>query len=170
MNDLNGGARLSKMNAMLKVLAGAALTAALSGCLMREGNPYNVGKYPHQWVLPGPETEERVFGPMHFEDVRDFVIEMERDGWRVMGYEAASLPEDVMVNTVELDSPTMAPRQDVRYRYTRDLPKRMDDRLDAPALKIVEETGEEVDSIPTYLDEDVRAHRQKYLVIMSRWN
>ncbi len=144
------------MPGMRKALAAAAALGVLSsGCLMRPGNPYNVGKYPHQWDLPGPEVEERAFGPMASEEVRDFVREMESEGWRVVGYEPASLPEDLMVSPRELDPP--APPKKTPWPF--DLPKTMDDRLEPPPKK----------TIPPYLDRDVRAHRQKYLVIMRRW-
>ena len=143
------------MNTMRVALAASALAAFLSGCLMREGNPYNVGEYPHQWDLPGPETEEKVFGPMWFEEVEDFVAEMESDGWEVIGFDKASLPEDVMVNTVELDQPSK-PKW-VPWTYA--LPKTMDERVEPPPRA----------SIPPYLDQDVRRHRQKYLVVMRRW-
>lgn len=143
------------MPGMRKALAAAAALGALSGCLMRPGNPYNVGTYPHQWNVPGPAYEERAFGPMASEEVRDFVRAMESEGWMVVGYEPASLPEDLMVSPLELDPP--APPKKASWPF--DLPKTMDDRLEPPPKK----------TIPPYLDRDVRAHRQKYLVLLRRW-
>ena len=72
-----------------------------------------------------------------------------------MSYEQASLPEEVMIDTTELDQPS--PRNKPAWRF--DIPKTMDDRTDAPKKA----------TVPPYLDEDVKAHRQKYLVIMRRW-
>lgn len=158
------------MGTMRAVLA-AGLLAVLSGCLMRPGNPYNVGKYPHQWDLPGPETEEKVFGPVPFDEVEDFVRERESEGWRLIGFEKASLPEEVMVDSIELDRPA----RPERVPWTYGIPKTMDRRVDPPAPKKVvprgevHPTGELSDSIPPYVGEGVREHRQKYLVIMRRW-
>lgn len=155
MKGLHGEGRPHRMMAMRVSLAAGLMAAFLSGCLMREGNPYNIGKYPHQWDLPGPETEEKVFGPMPFEDVEDFVAERESDGWEVIGFEKASLPEEIMVNTVELDQPS----KPKRVPWTPHLPKTMDERVDPPPRA----------SIPPYLEEGVKPHRQKYLVVMRRW-
>ena len=137
-------------------LAAAGLLALLSGCLMRAGNPYNIGEYPHQWDIPGPEKEEQVFGPIPLEDVEDFVAGMESDGWEVIGFELASASENVMVNTVELDIPS----KPKRVPWTYAIPKTMDDQVDPPPKK----------SIPPYMDEGVTPHRQKYLVVMRRWH
>lgn len=156
---------------MKALLGAAALLAGLSGCLMREGNYRNVEAMPHEWVLPGPETEVKVFGPMPFEEVKDFVREKESEGWGLVGYEPATLPEDVMVHTMELDQPSR-PRRAV---WTHDIPKTMDDRVDPPPAKVqaaegaVKATGPRVLSIPPYLGEGVKGHRQKYLVILRRW-
>lgn len=143
------------MPGMRRTLFALAAFVALSGCLMRPGNPYNVGKYPHQWDLPGSEYEERAFGPIASEEVKDFVREKESEGWMVVGYEPASLPEELMVSSLELDVPS--PPKKTPWPF--DLPKTMDDRLEPPPKK----------TIPPYLDRDVRAHRQKYLVILRRW-
>ena len=155
MKGLHGGSRPLRMRTMRVPLVAGAVAVFLSGCLMSEGNPYNIGEYPHQWDLPGPETEEKVFGPMPFEEVEDFVGEMVSDGWEVIGFEKSSLPEEIMVNTVELDQPS-TPK---RVRWTFDIPKTMDERVDPPPRG----------SIPPYMDEGVRRHRQKYLVVMRRW-
>lgn len=138
----------------MKILAAAGVLGLLAGCLMREGNYRNYGARPHEWDLAGPDFERKVFGPVPSEEVKEFVREKEADGWEVVGYEPASLPEDAMVNTSELDQPS-APKK----RWTHDLPKTMDARTDLPKKE----------TIPPYLDEDVRGHRQKYLVIMRRW-
>lgn len=136
-------------------LALALLAVPLAGCLCREPNYRNYGARPHEWDLP-EGSEEKVFGPLPFEEVKDFVREKESDGWEVIGYESASLPEEIMVNTVELDRPSKAKRGP----WTFDLPKTMDDGLDPPKKA----------SIPPYLDEGVKGHRQKYLVVMRRWH
>lgn len=163
---------------MKAIFAAAAAAGLLAGCLCREGNPYNVGAYPHQWSFPGPDYEYKVFGPIYFGEVKDFVREMEADGWEVWGYERASLPEDVMVNTVELDRPSKVKRP----QWTFDIPRTMDDGVDPPAPKIhvPEEdraraippyppTGERRESVPPYVEEGVPGHQQKYLVVMRRW-
>ena len=128
--------------------------AALAGCLCREGNPNNIGTWPHQWSLPRG-LEEKVFGPVPMEEVRDFVRQRESEGWEVIGYELASLPEDLMVDSTELDRPAPARRGE----WTFEIPKTMDDGLDPPKKG----------TIPPYLNPDVKGHRQKYLVIMRRW-
>lgn len=140
---------------MKALFAAAAGLVLLSGCLCREGNAYNVGAYPHQWSLEGPDYKHKVFGPMYFGEVKDFVREKESDGWYVWGYEEASLREDVMVNSVELDRPSPVKRSPWAF----DIPRSMDDGVDAPRKE----------SIPPYVDEGVQPHRQKYLVIMRRW-
>jgi hypothetical protein len=150
----------------VKRLALAALAIPLAGCLMREPNYRNYGARPHEWDLP-EGSEEKVFGPMPFDEVRDFVREKESDGWEVIGYEAASLPEDVMVNTVELDratdrdpsAPVIRSAKQKRGPWTFDIPKTMDDGVDPPKKA----------SIPPYLEEGVKGHRQKYIVVMRRW-
>ena len=169
MNGLNERGRLSKMGHMIKALSFAVLVVAISGCHLREGNPYNVRSFPHQWVLPGPGTDDKVFGPMAHEEIRDFVLEMADEGWRVMGVEPASLPEDIMISSIEMDAPTRLNPINNRYEYSRDLPKKVDGRLDAPPLKTDAATGEQVDSIPEYVTETIPNHRQKYIVIMTRW-
>jgi hypothetical protein len=139
----------------MKILAVAGALGLLAGCLMREGNYRNYGARPHEWDLKGPDYVRKVFGPVPSEEVKEFVREKEAQGWEVVGYEPASLPEDAMVNSSELDQPSPAKKP----RWSPDLPKTMDARTDPPKKE----------TIPPYLDEDVRNHRQKYLVIMRRW-
>ncbi len=146
-------------------IAALAAPALLAGCLMSGGNPYNVASYPHQWYLPGPDYEVYVWGPIPAEELVDFVREMESQGWEVFGCEPASLPEDAMVNKTELDRPSRSEHG----AWTFDIPKTMDDGLDPPAPKLREPDGVPVDSIPPYLDEGIRTHRQKYLVVLRRW-
>ena len=136
-------------------LAAAVGLALLSGCLCREPNYSNYGQRPHEWDLPGPDYEKKVFGPMPYDEVKEFVRGKEASGWEVVGYEPASLREDVMIDTTELDQPSKRNKPPWRF----DIPKTMDDRTDAPKKA----------TVPPYLDEDVKAHRQKYLVIMRRW-
>lgn len=136
-------------------LAAALACLSLTGCLMREPNYSNYGRRPHEWDLPGPDYERKVFGPMPYDEVKEFVRGKESSGWEIVGYERASLPEDVMVDTTELDRPS--PRNKPPWRF--DIPKTMDDRTDAPKRA----------TVPPYLDEDVKGHRPKYLVIMRRW-
>jgi hypothetical protein len=150
----------------VKNLRGMAMVPVLlAGCLCREGNPYNVGAYPHEWTYPGDEYEVKVFGPFQVEELGDFVREMGSDGWEVCGFEAASLPEGVMVDKTELDRPS----RKARRPWTFDIPKTMDDGIDPPAPKQREGDGQLVESIPPYMDEGVKAHRQKYLLVMRRW-
>jgi hypothetical protein len=92
---------------------------------------------------------------MPYEEVKEFVRAKESSGWEVVGYEQASLPEEVMIDTTELDQPSRSTKPAWRF----DIPKTMDDRMDAPKKA----------TVPPYLDEGVKAHRQKYLVIMRRW-
>jgi len=150
------------MKMRVALVASAVTTMGLlSGCLCRESNAYNVESFPHQWSIPGPDWEHQVFGPMVSEEVKDFVREREREGWEVIGYEPASAPEDVMVNQVELDR--LAPVQKTKPKrgpWTFDIPKTMDDGVDPPKKE----------SIPPYLVEGVKPHRQKYIVVMRRWN
>lgn len=137
------------------LLVAAVGCAFLSGCLCREPNYSNYAKRPHEWDLPGPDYEKKVFGPMPYDEVKEFVRAKESSGWEIVGFERASLPEDVMIDTTELDRPSRANKPAWRF----DIPKTMDDRTDAPAKA----------TVPPYLQEDVRAHRPKYLVIMRRW-
>ncbi len=150
---------------MGRLILAAAAPALLAGCLMREGNPGNVGVYPHEWSFPGPDYEIKVVGPVPFEELKDFVRERESEGWEVFGCEPSSLSEDVMVDTTELDRPSKAKRGP----WTFDIPKTMDDGLDPPAPKLREADGTPVESIPPYLDEGVKTHRQKYLIVLRRW-
>lgn len=144
------------------LLAGLAL-ALLGGCLMREPNYRNYGQRPHEWNLPGPEDERKVFGPMPFDEVKDFVQARQGEGWEIIGYEPASIPEEVMVDTTELDRPVdrkgAAARDAAKKNWTFDIPKTYDDGVEAPKKA----------TVPPYLDEGVRPYRQKYLVIMRRW-
>lgn len=135
----------------LAAVVGVALLAGCNG----EPNYRNYGKRPHEWSLPGPDYEKKVFGPIPFDDVKEFVREKEASGWEIVGFEPASLPEDVMIDTTELDRPS--PRNKPPWRF--DIPKTMDDRTDDPKKA----------TVPPYLGEDVKAHRQKYIVIMRRW-
>lgn len=141
------------------------LTVLLAGCLMREGDPRRAGSSPCLWEFPGEDYEVRVFGPIPIEEMRDFVRERESEGWQVCGCEPVSLPEDVMVDGTELDRPS-PPR---RRMWTFDIPKPMDDGLDPPAPKLRESDGSPVDSIPPYLEEAVRRHRQQVLIVLGRW-
>ena len=141
-----------RVRALLVASVGCAL---LSGCLCREPNYSNYAKRPHEWDLAGPDYEKKVFGPMPYDEVKEFVRAKESSGWEIVGFERASLPEDVMIDTTELDRPSRANKPAWRF----DIPKTMDDRTDAPAKA----------TVPPYLQEDVRAHRPKYLVIMRRW-
>jgi hypothetical protein len=158
------------------ILAAGGVAAILSGCItMREGNPWAVGSYPHQWEFPGPEFERKVFGPLQFDEVREFVRERESEGWEMIGYEPASLPEDVMVNAVELDRP--APAKRPTGSWTFDIPKTMDDGYDPPRdrFETRRSRSDGFDaparaSIPPYVGSDVKGHRQKYLIIMRRWS
>ena len=136
-------------------LAAATTCALLSGCFMWEPNYSNYGKRPHEWSLAGPDYEKKVYGPMPYDEVKDFVREKEASGWEIVGYERASLPEDVMIDTTELEQPSRTNKPAWRF----DIPKTMDARTDAPKKA----------TVPPYLDEDVKAHQQKYLVIMRRW-
>ncbi len=167
------------MNGMRAVLLAAVALPGLGGCFMWEPHYRNVGAAPHDWVLPGPETEEKVFGPIPVDELKDFVREKESEGWEVIGCELASLPEDVMVDTTELDRPSRPGRAAIRQEYTLpdgrkskveawrlsqdarlfDIPKTMDDRVDPP----------QKGSIPPYLSVGVQPHRQKYLIIFRRW-
>lgn len=141
------------MSAM-RVLCAAAALAVLAGCF-REPNYRNYGARPHEWNLAGPDFEREVFGPMPTEEVKEFVREKEGQGWEVVGYEPASLPEEAMVHPLELDVPSPAKRP----RWPYDVSKTMDARVDPPKKA----------TIPPYMDEAVRVHRQKYLVVMRRW-
>ena len=139
----------------MRTLLAAALLLGGIGCrTMREPNYHNYGQYPHEWVVMGPEYDVKVFGPMPSEDTKEFVRGMEADGWELIRYELASLPEDVMVNTTELDQPA---RRKVAWRF--DIPKSPDSSMDLPKKE----------TIPPYLKDDVPAHRQKYLVVMRIW-
>lgn len=138
------------------ILAAAAICTLLSGCLCREPNYSNYGERPHEWSIPGPDYEKKVFGPIPYDEVKEFVREKESSGWEIVGFEKASLPEDVMVDTTELDRPSRSNKPAWRF----DIPKTMDDRMDPPKKD---------KTIPPYVSEDVKAHQQKYLVIMRRW-
>lgn len=153
MKGLHGPRRPHRMNTMRRL--SVILTAALlGGCYARESNYSNYGARPHEWNLPGPDYERKVFGPMPMEEVNAFVRDMEGSGWEMIGFEPASLPEDLMVHGTELDVPAPSKR-----RWTPHLPKTMDDRMEAPKKA----------SIPPYLEEGVKAHRQKFIVILRRW-
>jgi hypothetical protein len=147
-----------------------AVIALQAGCLMREPNYRNYGARPHEWDLPGPGDERKVFGPMPFEDAKEFIRDREREGWQMIGFELASIPETEMIDTTELDRPSKPKRE-----WTFDIPKSYDDRVDPPAPKAVaavgatKPTGPLVESVPPYVQEGVKSHRQEYLVIMRRW-
>ena len=148
-------------------LAALVVPGILAGCFpSREGHYSNVMSMPHEWVLPGPGTEVRVFGPYPLEELKGFVQDMEDSGWEVVNIEAASLPEDVMVDNTELDRPAKAKRQGP---WSFDIPKTMDDAFVEPKPKIRLPGGEKVRSIPPYM-EAVREHRQKYIVTMRAWD
>jgi hypothetical protein len=138
----------------MKTAAVGMLWACLLGCIEHEPNYRAYGMRPHEWSLPGPDYEDKVFGPMPFEEVRDFVRSKESDGWLVIGYELASLPDDLMVNEVELDHPSKPKRA-----WTFDIPKTPDPSFDPPAKP----------TIPPYLNPAVKDHRQRYLVVLRRW-
>lgn len=140
---------------MRTMLAAALLLSGLGCRTLWEPNYRNFGARPHEWDLQGPDYDVKVFGPMVSEDTEEFVREQEGSGWELLRYEPASLPEDVMVNTLELDQPA---RPKTAWRF--DIPKSPDAKMDLPKKE----------SIPPYLQDDVRSHRQKYLVIMRRWH
>ena len=147
---------------MKSAFVAAAALSLLSGCLMREPNYRNYGQRPHEWDLPGPEDERKVFGPMPFDEVKAFVSGRQDEGWSLVGYEATSVPEEIMVDTTELDRPTdrkADAAKGPKKNWTFDIPKTYDDGVDAPKKA----------TVPPYLDEGVRPYRQKYLVIMRRW-
>jgi hypothetical protein len=144
----------------------AASATLLAGCLMREPNYRNYGSRPHEWSLPGPDYEQKVFGPMPFTEVREFVESRQNDGWEIVRYELASVPEEIMIDTTELDRPVdrknSPPRESkdaAKKNWTFDIPKTYDDGVEAPKKQ----------TVPPYLDEGVKPYRQKYLVIMRRW-
>lgn len=150
----------------MKSAVGAMGAVLLAGCLMREPNYSNYGERPHEWNLAGPDFERKVFGPIPFAEVKDFVRDRESEGWRIVGYELASVPEEIMVDTTELDRPVdrkaaaTPKKQDVpKKAWTFDIPKTYDDGVDEPKKP----------TVPPYLDEGVKPYRQKYLVIMRRW-
>lgn len=61
-----------------------------AGACAPEGGDYRkVESSPQDWILPGPETETRVFGPMPYETVHDFVESHESVGWMLIRYEPA---------------------------------------------------------------------------------
>ena len=136
------------------LLAAAFGCSLLAGCQL-EPDYRNYATRPHEWDLPGPDYEKKVFGPMPYDEVKEFVRAKEASGWEIVGYERASLPEDVMIDTTELDRPSRSNKPAWRF----DIPKTMDERTDPPSKA----------TVPPYLDEDVRAHRPKYIVIMRRW-
>ena len=143
------------MIAVKALLAAGLGGLLLAGCYAREPNYSNYGKRPHEWDLPGPDYETKVFGPMPYDQVKDFVRDKESSGWEIVSYEPASLPEDVMIDTTELDQPSRTNKPAWRF----DIPKTMDDRTDPPKQA----------SVPPYLKGDVSGHLHKYLVIMRRW-
>lgn len=148
------------MDPMTRALAPVAMLL-LAGCLCREPNYNNYGQRPHQWNLPGPEEERKVFGPVAFDEVKQFITDKQYEGWELIGYEPSSIPEEEMVNQIELDRPV--DRKDgpwtKKTNWTFDIPKTYDDGVESPK-KV---------SIPPYLDEGVKPYRQKYLVLMRRW-
>lgn len=148
------------MSPMLKFLA-PATAILLAGCQCREPNYSNYGQRPHEWSLPGPEDERKVFGPVAFEEVRTFIAARQSEGWELIGFEPASIPEEVMINTVELDRPVDRKEgaRTSKSNWTFDIPKTYDDGVEAPKKS----------TVPPYLDEGVKPYRQKYLVVMKRW-
>lgn len=74
------------------ILAVGILSA---GACAPDGGYYrNVESSPQDWVLPGPESETQFFGPMPFEEVKEFVRRQEREGWSVKDYEPFGHPFD----------------------------------------------------------------------------
>ena len=62
------------------------LCLAVSGCaLFENGSEPRVG----EWTQSGQDSESRVFGPMLFEEMKDFVLQKELQGWRTSSCEAA---------------------------------------------------------------------------------
>jgi hypothetical protein len=80
---------------------------------------------------------------MPYDEVKEFVRAKERSGWEIVGFERASPPEDVMIDTDGARSAVRTNKPAWRF----DIPKTMDDRTDAPAKA----------TVPPYLQEDVRA-------------
>ena len=74
-------------------LAAALGCALLSGCLCREPNYRNYGQRPHEWDLPGPDYEKKVFGPMPYDEVKEFVRAKEGSGWEIVGFERPAPPK-----------------------------------------------------------------------------
>lgn len=72
---------------------------AVVGC-HAQGSYRNVESSPQDWVLPGPKTETRVFGPMPVEDMTSFVRARESEGWRVVGCDSAGHPLDARYTVV----------------------------------------------------------------------
>jgi len=66
---------------------------AAFGCAT-EPNYRTVESSPQDWVLPGPKTDTKVFGPMPYEDVRDFVARREAEGWMTVQTQPAQHPLD----------------------------------------------------------------------------
>ncbi len=159
---------------MKRVIVAAGVLALLAGCLCREGNLDNIETAPHEWDLPGPEEEIKVFGPIPVEEVKAYIEAMQYDGWELVGCSPASESEEIMVNKRELEQPA-PPDQEVTPVKERGWPHgiprtmKVKDSFKAPAPKMLRDGSGTVDSIPSYLDEGVRAHRQKYLLVMRRW-
>ena len=63
--------------------------AVVAGCARDGGDYRNVGASPQDWELSGPGTETRVFGPMPYDQVKEFVRAHEASGWSVVGYDRA---------------------------------------------------------------------------------
>ncbi len=83
---------------MLRLLFSIVLLAGI-GCGV-EGSHRPVESSPQDWVLPGPKTETRAFGPMPVEDVTSFVRARESEGWMVVGYDSAGRPLDARYTIV----------------------------------------------------------------------
>ena len=75
MHRPEGEPRMARVRIFLAVLA---VPGILAGCFT-DRFPHRVGVYssvmtmPHEWVLPGPGTEVRVFGPYPLEELKGFI-------------------------------------------------------------------------------------------------
>jgi hypothetical protein len=78
----------------VKNLIWGMILLTVAGCASDGGNYRNVESSPQDWVLPGPKTEEKVFGPMPYDEVEHFVHRQESDGWNTVKYEPAGHPLD----------------------------------------------------------------------------
>ncbi len=78
------------------LLALGLFCAAVSGCALFGSDSEN---RVVEWTPSGPNLETEVFGPMPYEEMKEFVLRKELQGWRTSSCESAGkfLPGEYLI-------------------------------------------------------------------------